>query len=82
MAAVDHPFNPLTGSMFNSLIVEIQGCGVPFEVYDKNQYESSLNGSDREKLQELPSKLKICQPPEYAHKVKNYRKYVCTYVTT
>ena len=50
---------PLTGPMVQALIAEIRGCGVHFEVFDKNQYEfTSLNGNDRKKLlQLLPSKL-------------------------
>lgn len=74
VVAADHPSKPLTGSMFNSLIAEIRGCGVHFEVYikNKNQYDfTSLNGNERKKLlQQLPSKLIKCQPPEFAHKVK------------
>ena len=70
--AKDYPAKPLTGPMVQALIGEIRGCGVHFEVFDKNQYEfTSLNGNDRKKLlQLLPSKLTKCQPQEFGGKVK------------
>ena len=68
----DHPAKPLTGPMVKSLITEVRGCGVHFQVYDKNQYEfTSLNGNDRKKLlQLLPSKLSKCQPQDICDNVK------------